>query len=515
MNRRLQYCTWKNLFIALLLIHVLPIWIFPYFPTQDGPAHVYNSKVLKDYHDTDNHEIREAYRLNLRLFPNWTSHASMTALMYVVPPMIAEKIFLTVTVALLPLSLCYLLGAIDRRHVLFSLVGFIFSHHNLLHMGFYNFSLSVSLALFTLGYWWKHRHDIHVRQIVVLNVLLVLTYVTHFGSYALLLAAMALIALFDFVSGAVKHLRGLEKTEFSTPTVWRAIRSQLAPLGAYGGYMLLAYILGLVFFLRTRQPFDESVPEMEWLTNYFWNMLILVSYTDWHIGVTRIILGVLLVAALATIVHRIWKRQWFTERDVFLLLAIIFAVIFFKSPSNQSGGSWVNERIYIYVFLFLSAWFAAFHKSLRYIFGAALVILSLIHIGRYYYEYAVLQPEISEQVAATKLIKPHSTFVLGDGSGLSEPLGDVKYVNPFHHSPCYYALAAKDVVYLDNYEARFSYFPVNWASHPSKEDKANADYVLIWHDPGDNKDKDLEKYWEKYNLVHTSRRVKLLELKIK
>jgi hypothetical protein len=86
MNRRLQYCTWKNLFIALLLIHVLPIWIFPYFPTQDGPAHVYNSKVLKDYHDTDNHEIREAYRLNLRLFPNWTSHASMTALMYVVPP---------------------------------------------------------------------------------------------------------------------------------------------------------------------------------------------------------------------------------------------------------------------------------------------------------------------------------------------------------------------------------------------------------------------------------------------
>ena len=118
-------------------------------------------------------------------------------------------------------------------------------------------------------------------------------------------------------------------------------------------------------------------------------------------------------------------------------------------------------------------------------------------------------------MAATKLIKPHSTFVLGDGSGLSEPLGDVKYVNPFHHSPCYYALAAKDVVYLDNYEARFSYFPVNWASHPSVEDKANADYVLIWHDPGDNKDKDLEKYWEKYNLVHTSRRVKLLELKAK
>ncbi len=513
MDRLLRYCTWRNLFITLLVIHLLPIWIFHYFPTQDGPAHVYNSKVLKDYHDTDNHEIREAYRLNLRLFPNWTSHATMMALMYVVPPIIAEKLFLTVTVALLPLSLCYLLGAIDRRYVLFSLVGFIFSHHNLLHMGFYNFSLSVSLALFTLGYWWKHRHEIHVRQIVVLNVLLALTYVTHFGSYALLLAAMAVIVLFDFVSGTVRNLWELKPPGFSASGVWRGVLSQLKPLGIYAGYMLLAHTLGLVYFLRTLQPFNETVPDMGWSARYFWNMLILVSYTDWHVYVTRPILGVLLVAALATIVHRIWKRQWFSERDVFLLLAIIFTVLFFTSPSNQSGGSWVNERIYIFIFPFLAAWFAAFHRSLRTIFGAALVVLSLIHIGRYYYEYGALQSEISEQVAATKLVKPHSTFFLGDGSGLSEPLRDLKYVAPFHHSPCYYALAAKDVVYLNNYEARIPYFPVNWKSHPSKEDKENADYVLIWHDPGDNKDKDMEKYKGRYDLVHTSRRVKLLALK--
>ena len=54
---------------------------------------------------------------------------------------------------------------------------------------------------------------------------------------------------------------------------------------------------------------------------------------------------------------------------------------------------------------------------------------------------------------------------------------------------------------------------VNWKSHPSKEDRENADYVLIWHDPGDNKDKDMEKYKGRYDLVHTSRRVKLLALK--
>ena len=43
--------------------------------------------------------------------------------------------------------------------------------------------------------------------------------------------AMALIALFDFVSGAIKNLRGLEKGGLSAPTVWRAIRSQLSTAG--------------------------------------------------------------------------------------------------------------------------------------------------------------------------------------------------------------------------------------------------------------------------------------------
>jgi len=215
-------------------------------------------------------------------------------------------------------------------------------------------------------------------------------------------------------------------------------------------------------------------------------MLILVSYSDWHIGVTRLLLGLLFAAALTTLIHRIWRRQWFSERDVFLLLSIIFTVMFFKSPTNQSGGSWVNQRIYIYIFLFLATWFAAFHKWLRYIFGIALVILSLTQIGRYYYEYAVLQPEIAEQASATKLVKPHSTFAMNIANYVSKTLGDVKYVTPFHHAPCYYGLVAKDIVYVDNYEAGAPYFPVNWASRP----EGDSDYVLAWDHAEDTKDLD-------------------------
>ena len=50
---------------------------------------------LKEYHNNENYKLREAYELNSTLFPNWTSHAFLLLLMYVFPPIICEKIVLT------------------------------------------------------------------------------------------------------------------------------------------------------------------------------------------------------------------------------------------------------------------------------------------------------------------------------------------------------------------------------------------------------------------------------------
>ena len=138
-----------------------------------------------------------------------------------------------------------------------------------------------------------------------------------------------------------------------------------------------------------------------------------------------------------------------------------------------------------------------------------MVILSLTQLGRYYYEYAVLQPEIAELASATKLIKPHSTYAMDMANSASETLGDVKHVSPFHHAPCYYGLVAKDIVYLDNYEAGSPYFPVDWASRP----EGDSDYVLAWDHAEDTRD--LDRYKDKYDLIYSTRRMKLFQLKQK
>jgi hypothetical protein len=51
---------WQRILIlALIILHILPLWIFKYFPSQDGAAHVYNSYVLKALNDEDSTFLRD------------------------------------------------------------------------------------------------------------------------------------------------------------------------------------------------------------------------------------------------------------------------------------------------------------------------------------------------------------------------------------------------------------------------------------------------------------------------
>ena len=61
--------SWKHLFVVLLLLHILPLWIFAYFPSQDGASHVYNGLVLKEYGKHENYQMRNAWELNITIFP--------------------------------------------------------------------------------------------------------------------------------------------------------------------------------------------------------------------------------------------------------------------------------------------------------------------------------------------------------------------------------------------------------------------------------------------------------------
>ena len=489
--------------IVLLVIHVLPVWLFKYTCTQDGPAHAHNAHVLKVYHNPENYILREVYERNPTLFPNWTSHVFMAALMYIFPPLICEKIFFSLCIGLLPLSLLYLLKGIQKSKMLFCLVGFVFAYNYLLHMGFYNFALSVSLFFFALGCWWRCEDKLSPKALVTAYVWLTVVYLTHFQSYALLTVSITFLGVFLYVYEALE-----------SPRV--RLSTQLKPILLFLGSMLPAYVILLSYYLVKREGggFHRS---FEGLMKYFLSIGSIVSFRDAHVLIGNLLLAVLTIAFLLTLIDRM--RRIYAYRalsgpenrgyggvtaivdrtDAFLLIALILTFLYFKSPwSLRSGGMWISDRIHIYILLALLPFFSFnLHRFIDYAFSGVLIVLSLWHLGYHVQTYYLMDRDAKEALSSAEMIEPHTVLASRPGSWGGTPDSakwDFKYILPFEHIEGYLALE-NGVAYLQNYEPNTDHFPLRY-----KNKNVPTDYVLVWRTEYDG----VGDLAEDYEVIHST-----------
>ena len=469
--------------IVLLIVHILPVWLFKYACTQDGPAHVHNAHVLKVYHNHENYILREVYERNPTLFPNWTSHALMSTLMFIFPPLVCEKIFFSLCIGLLPLSLLYLLNGVQKSKTLFCLVGFTFAYNYLLHMGFYNFALSVSLFFFTLGYWWRCEDKLNPKTLTITYVWLIVVYLTHFQSYALLTVSLTVFGVCLYIYDALE-----------SPRV--RLVAQLKSIFLFLGTMLPAYIIFLTYYLVKREGggFHRS---FEGLMKYFLSVGSIISFRDAHMLIGNLLLAVLAIAFLLTVIDRIRKINVYRNSsesenegyrsaaaildrtDVFLLVTIIITFLYFTSPwSLRSGGMWISDRIHIFILLALLPFFTfSLHRFVDYAFSGILIVLALWHLGYHVQTYYLMDRDAKEALSSAEMIEPNTVLASRPGSWGGTPDSakwDFKYILPFEHIEGYLALE-NGVAYLQNYEPSTDHFPLRY-----KNRKVPADYVLVW-----------------------------------
>ena len=532
----------KIIIISLLVIHLLPVWIFTYFPTQDGASHIYNSYVLKEYHKHENYRLREVYELRLTLFPNWTSHAFLALLMYVFPPIICEKILISLCIGLLPLSLFYFLNSVQKGKTLFTLVGFIFAYNYLLHMGFYNFVLSMSLFCFTLGYWWRHRNEFTVANIGILYVLLMATYLTHYQSYATLMMSLTFFSVFLSLYKALLMTWGYKgisvENEKTLASKLKTFATKLKPAFLFLVTMLPAYFIMISYFLdRPRRAGGHK--GFEWLKEYFFSMKSLVSFRDEHILIGRVLLVVFAIAFLLTLIDRVRnvytfrrssesddtnERLWtriVNSRDVFLLLAIILTVMYFTFPWVGYGGGWINDRIHLYIFLVLLPFFSiSLHKYTKYATGGIIIALSLWHLGYNVQTYYLLNKDIADAVSSAGTLDEHTILTSRpeEWNGPSNSLGwKPKYVAPFGHTECLLAVN-NGIAYLMNYEAKTDHFPVRFKERDYSAESApgkrwitlfTADHLILWRTEYD----EIEELEDDFELIHSNNHNRLYRRK--
>jgi len=184
----------RAVFSALVIAYLLPVWLYRYLPTQDGPSHLANAVIVRDYGDLGTHH-HEFFELSYRPFPNWTSHLALATLSRIAPPWIAEKILVT----------CYVLGfAFACRFFLAPWPGaatlaplcLLFVFNRCFFMGFYNYCLSLPLAFLILGICARLPERPSPAALFALTGLFVLTYFTHLVGYVeAALGALVLVFL--------------------------------------------------------------------------------------------------------------------------------------------------------------------------------------------------------------------------------------------------------------------------------------------------------------------------------
>ncbi|RKU16064.1 hypothetical protein C6500_17980 [Candidatus Poribacteria bacterium] len=514
--------SWKHLFVMLLLLHILPLWIFAYFPSQDGASHVYNGLVLKEYGKHENYQMRNAWELNITIFPNWLSHIFLLAFLYVFPPVIAEKVFLTIAIGTVPFAFLYFFNAVHKdengKLPVYAWLGFPFTLNYLLYMGFYNFQLSISFFFFSFGFWWKHKDDMQVQHLIWLYVLLLLTYLSHIASYGLVVLGISIAG--GCLSGVPAVAAAWRTRGKGFTTLLQKFVVSLKPVFRFFLYMVPMYFVLIDYYLQSvKQHKQGNHRGMEWVWEYFWGVKSIVYFDDWHVKANYFLLAVLAIAVIISIGYRIHRKEWVKRTDAFLLIAFLLTYMFVRAPWSYGPGGWINDRIHIYILPMLAAWLIPnMGKFPRYAVAGCLVFFSLLHFGRTAYDHARIAPEIAELVSGTHLIEPHTTYqIRSEDWHKSDALGKVEYVTPFVHHMALYGVYAKDVAHLSNYEAAFNYFPVNRNDENAPDDyldlwyhKAPVDYVVAWYPPDTA---EFRAYTADHEIIHETKHLQLYRKK--
>ncbi|MES1244690.1 MAG: hypothetical protein ABUT39_23990 [Acidobacteriota bacterium] len=464
--------TERRLFWGLVALLLIPVWSVGYFPTTDGPSHVYNAWILRQYGNVQEYPLfQQYYEIDWRPIPNWLSHAALALLMFPFDPRTAEKLLVSGYVVLLAGAARFLAGSVDlekrpeKRWLAWLALPLIYNQ--LLHLGFYGFCLSVGLCLLAVGTWWRHRDRPGPGLAVKLNLLLLLCWFSHIVSLVLALASIGVLWLVTLRGRPFK--RHLLHVLILAPQVvlplWfvQAQGGVTTPAGP-GSRGLWLSLLGLRVLYRFGR-------EQVW------------------IGIAVAVLF-LVLAALTLVGRKTWR-----EEDGFLIAALLAVVLYFVSPEGIAGGLLMKSRLSLYPWLLLIPWLAPrLGDRGRTAVLAAIGIVTVFQITMLVHWYRLLQPEIREFLAAAEPIEPDSRVLplVFRRNAASLP------VDVLGHA-LGWVDAEKGLVDWGNYEAMTGHFPVRFRpetglsdiyaleAHPGELNirayKSRTDYVFTWRMP--------------------------------
>lgn len=465
------------LFWTLLLAGTIPLLSFRHFVTLDGPAHLYNSQLIREIWFGDHSLINDLFRINNFPVPNWSGHFMMALMNLVLPGYLSEKALMLFYFVLTPLFYRKFMLLFYPENRLLTYFMLIFVHHHNLYFGFWNMSIGLTFLFITAYYFVKYGYQIRLPHVVVIMLLLLALYFSH---------VLILLVTLLFLAATIVLLAQTDKTSEGLKIV------NLPEIKQRILFLFLAsipvLILSVVYFLNidsvekgTRMATGELV---RYLTTL--RPLLTFCFCDSWITVTHILLtffGILILGSL----YMFYKSQTTTGSDelqhsriskislVWLSLSALFLMLFFVVPNSIL----LTERLIVLFYLTFIIWLGSlkYPKLLRW---SALVVVFFVHgffIVSHYRSMYHLSKDVDQIVQAAEKIRPNSMVL---------PLN---YSDNWLHSHIsgYLGAGKSQVAVLENYEAALKWFPVQW-----RTDVYQTNRLIAWG--ADNKQIALDLY---------------------
>lgn len=217
-------------YAALAVAHLAFQWVVPYFPTQDGPSHLYNLAILSDLLDGGK-EWGAYYGVRLRFASNLGFHAVALPLARFLSPAATEKVFLSLYVLLLAGGVPrYLRGFGTPAFPLSFLVFPLIWNFSLL-MGSYSYAAGVALLLLFLSVVWDCREFPRTRMFFLHNGLAIVLYLFHPVPFGVFLLGAGTL-LWTERNDARRLRRGIQAVLWFLPSLALVFWSMRSTLGA-------------------------------------------------------------------------------------------------------------------------------------------------------------------------------------------------------------------------------------------------------------------------------------------
>lgn len=462
------------LMVVLFCVVLVPLWACPYFPSQDGPIHLYSAWIYNQLDQPDAVYLKTFFHLNTDLPSNWFCQFALAQLMRWWPPLVAEKVFISGYLLLFLISFHYYLNAFKPTHWLWSICGFLLCYNYLLMMGFYNHLIAFSLGLLAMGFWIRRRHKpLLLPHIIWFYLLMGSSVIVHPFPFTILMVLLLLFqscqTLWPVITQLQSHISTTPLPRQPKPLMVALCRLcyqlvyQLAigePLSRL--VVLLLPLLAVIYkfqgfyWLHQLRYLGDFIP-LPFLLKYFFINGSFYYLSDAHIGFSLAFWVLILLALQFTIITKIQTRQWLETKDWALGFALIVGVLFFILPFgfNQPslGFSFINQRLHFMGWVLLFGWFQMpqFQACRRWM-GLYICIILLGFTALLTYEFRLLGQELNRLIAPAGLMRPHSTFegVMTDYTA-SRYFSTTRNYAPFAHVFSYLPLVNEDVVELTEF----------------------------------------------------------------